>query len=166
MKVGRKRTLRHDLPPGLRFDPTWETYHYRATRGGERLYVPFGKISREAAIKAYWKIVGPQKDEPAAGTVGELIDRYLHDELPRRQRVGKMKAITATEYERIGPALRKALARSNWRARPRNRAATTFYARSTWINTSASVRARVAPSRPIAKSRCCRRCSPSAAESA
>ena len=72
-----------DLPPGLRFDPTWDTYHYRGTRAGERLYVPFGKIGREAAIKAYWKIVGPQKDEPAAGTVGELIDRYLHDEVPR-----------------------------------------------------------------------------------
>ena len=108
MNVGRKRTLRHDLPPGLRFDPTWETYHYRGTHAGERLYVPFGKIGREAAIKAYWKIVGPQKDEPAAGTVGELIDRYLHDEVPRRLRVGKMKPITATEYERNAPALREA----------------------------------------------------------
>jgi hypothetical protein len=108
MNVGRKRTLRHDLPPGLRFDPVWETYHYRGTRAGERLYVPFGKISREAAIKAYWKIIGPQTEESAPGTVGELIDRYIHDELPRRLRVGKLKAITSDEYERNGTALREA----------------------------------------------------------
>jgi hypothetical protein len=108
MDVGRKRTLRHDLPPGLHFDHIWGTYHYRATRGDQRLYVPFGKISREAAIKAYWRIVGPQREEALPGTVGELVDRYLGHELPRRLRVGKIKPITATEYERIGPTLRQA----------------------------------------------------------
>jgi hypothetical protein len=108
MKVGRARTLRPDLPPGLIFDSEWQTYHFRGTRGGERLYVPFGKIGREAAIKAYWKVVGPQEEASPTGTVGELINRYLREELPRRLRIGRMKPITATEYERIGPTLRQA----------------------------------------------------------
>jgi integrase len=108
MKVGRARTLRPDLPPGLIFDSEWQTYHFRGTRGGERLYVPFGKIGREAAIKAYWKVVGPQEEASPTGTVGELINRYLREELPRRLRIGRMKPITAMEYERIGPTLRQA----------------------------------------------------------
>lgn len=30
MNVGRKRTLRPDLPPGLIFDSEWQTYHFVA----------------------------------------------------------------------------------------------------------------------------------------
>lgn len=40
--------------------------------------------------------------------MGELIERYLRDELPRRLRLKKIKPITATEYERVAPALRLA----------------------------------------------------------
>lgn len=81
MAMGRPRTARKDLPPGLHFDPRFGTYHYRATRGAGRQFVALGKISREDAIKRWVAITSAAKkdDEAKAGTVGELIDRFIRD---------------------------------------------------------------------------------------
>jgi integrase len=77
MPMGRPRTTRKDLPPGLYVD-RWGTYFYRATRGGERRYVVIGKVSREEAIAAWVKITTVPA-EAKAGTVAELIELYLED---------------------------------------------------------------------------------------
>lgn len=80
MRMGRPRTARKDLPPGLHFDPRFGTYYYRATRG-DRAFRPLGKITREEAIEKWVKIQRAAKkhDEAKAGTVGELIDRFIRD---------------------------------------------------------------------------------------
>jgi len=78
MLMGRPRTRRKDLPPGLHVDK-WGTFFYRSTKGGIRAYQPIGKVDREAAIRAWVKITTPKDDEAPAGTVGELIDRFLRD---------------------------------------------------------------------------------------
>lgn len=80
MPMGRPRSRRKDLPPGLHLDK-WGTFFYRATRGGRRTYVTIGKVSREDAIKAWVKITSAAavNDSAAAGTVGELIDRFLRE---------------------------------------------------------------------------------------
>ncbi len=105
MTVGRKRTIRTDLPTGLYFDPKWGSFYIRMRLGaGERVYKPLGKIGRDAAIKAWAKLV---PDPLAAqGTVGELVDRYLTEELPRRERLGKVRAITAEGYRASARKLR------------------------------------------------------------
>ena len=85
LPMGRPRSRRKDLPTGLHFEPKWETYFYRAGRGEKRTFVSFGKVSREKAIREYVKLtltVAPSQD----GTVGELVDRYISEELPRRLR--------------------------------------------------------------------------------
>lgn len=80
MPMGRPRTARKDLPPGLHFDPRFGTYYYRGTRG-ERTFEPMGKITREQAIDKWVEIGRRAKkdDEAKAGTVGELIDRFIRD---------------------------------------------------------------------------------------
>src|SRR5438876_271241 len=70
LPMGRPRSRRKDLPTGLHFDPKWETYFYRAGRGEKRMFVSFGKVSREKAIKEYVRltlIIAPSQD----GTVGD-----------------------------------------------------------------------------------------------
>lgn len=81
MQMGRPRTARKDLPPGLHFDPRFGTFYYRATKGGKREFIALGKIPREAAIKRWVAITTAAKenDEAKAGTVGELIDRFVRD---------------------------------------------------------------------------------------
>lgn len=83
MAVGRPRTVRKDLPTGLYFDPRFGTYHYRAPRaapGERRRFVPLGKVSREQAIRAWVALTAPAADDEAeAGTVGEILDRFIRD---------------------------------------------------------------------------------------
>lgn len=96
--MGRPRTVRKDLPTGLYFNAQYGTYQYRESHG-TRTRKSLGKVTREQAIRAYVKI--RHTDTPtAAGTVAELIDAYIRDELPRRVRLGKLKEITAGEYRR------------------------------------------------------------------
>jgi integrase len=93
MQMGRVRTRRKDLPPGLHFDDRFGVYFYRGTRGGARLYRPLGKVTREAAIRAWVEITKPRQVEAPAGTVGELLDRYERDEM------GELAAATKTNYK-------------------------------------------------------------------
>jgi integrase len=79
MRMGRPRTARKDLPPGLHFDARFGTYHYRETRGAARKFVALGKVIREAAIREWVKLTSPKHDQAVAGTVGELLDRFLRD---------------------------------------------------------------------------------------
>ncbi len=88
----RPRTRRKDLPPGLHFDQ-YGVYFFRGTRGGARAYKSFGKITREEAIRAWVAFTKPKNDEAPAGTVAELIDRYLRDEL------SELAAKTRVNYE-------------------------------------------------------------------
>lgn len=80
MRMGRPRTQRKDLPPGLHVDK-WGTYYFRATRGGRREYIAIGKVQREEAIKRWVEITNRVliNDSAAGGTVGELIDRFLRE---------------------------------------------------------------------------------------
>src|SRR5207244_996350 len=65
----------------------------------------FHTQDREQAIKFYVK--ARHRPAPAVdGTVAELVDRYIRDELPRRIRLGKLKQITADEYTRQAPRLK------------------------------------------------------------
>lgn len=79
MRMGRPRTVRKDLPPGLHFDARWGAFYYRATRGKARQFVPLGKVTREQAIREWVRLTAAKDDEAKAGTVGELIDRFLRD---------------------------------------------------------------------------------------
>lgn len=79
MRMGRPRTVRKDLPPGLHFDARFGTYYFRGTRGAGRKFVPLGKITREAAIRQWVEITKPVNDEAPAGTVGEIVERFLRD---------------------------------------------------------------------------------------
>src|ERR1700687_5131324 len=107
MAMGRPRKTRTDLPDGLHFRPDRGTYFYRATRGEERGYVELGRVTREQAIRA-WVRITAKPDRPAGdGTVRESIDRNIAEEVPRRLRLGKIAQITADEYRRQAPALRK-----------------------------------------------------------
>ena len=79
MRMGRPRVARKDLPPGLYFDPRFGTYHYRSSKGGPRKFVALGKVTREQAIREWVRLTTPKDDEARAGTVGELLDRFLRD---------------------------------------------------------------------------------------
>ena len=106
LRMGRPRSRRKDLPTGLHFEPKWETYFYRAGRGEKRTFVSFGKVSREKAIREYVRLtltIAPSQD----GTVGELVDRYISEELPRRLRTKRIKPLTADEYRRQAPKLKE-----------------------------------------------------------
>jgi hypothetical protein len=111
-RMGRPRTVRKDLPTGLYFDPAHGTYGYRESRGA-RARKSLGKVSRDQAIRAYVKLRHLDGKPATVGTVGDLIDRYIRLELPRRLRLGKMKAITADEYQRQADELR-----ALWGTRP------------------------------------------------
>ncbi|HEV2042120.1 MAG TPA: tyrosine-type recombinase/integrase [Casimicrobiaceae bacterium] len=104
--MGRPRKTRTDLPDGLHFRANRGTYYYRATRGEERSYVEFGRVTREQAIREWIKITAKPENPAEDGTVGEIIDRYVAEEVPRRLRLGKIAKITADEYRRQAPALR------------------------------------------------------------
>lgn len=105
LAVGRPRTRRKDLPPGLHLD-RFGNYFFRSTKG-ERRFEPIGKVDREAAIKRWVKITG-HRDEPAPdGTVASIIDDFVAEEIPRRVRLKKLAQVTADEYERLAPSLRE-----------------------------------------------------------
>lgn len=91
MTVGRPRQKRKDLPPGL-YQDRWGTYVYRPTRG-DRTQVVIGKVEREAAIKAWVRLTERKHDDAPAGTVAELIDRYMRDEM------GHLAKATRQPYE-------------------------------------------------------------------
>lgn len=101
--LGRPREKRKDLPPGLYFKPASGIYFYR--KGSD--YRSFGVIGREQAIRAWVKHTGHRDELATDGTVAELIDDYVRDELPRRVRLEKLAQITADEYRRQAPIIRK-----------------------------------------------------------
>ena len=71
MTMGRPRTKRKDLPPGL----CWRErggYYYFATRAGKRRFVPIGHVTREVAIKSWVKITQSQPEEGERGTFSEI----------------------------------------------------------------------------------------------
>lgn len=80
MRMGRPRTRRKDLPPGLHQDK-WGTFYYRGTKADDRRYVVIGKVDRETAVRAWVKLTTRLHDDAEAGTVAEIIDRYLREEL-------------------------------------------------------------------------------------
>lgn len=90
--MGRPRTRRKDLPTGLHQDK-WGTYFYRGTKPDDRRYVVIGKVSREAAIKEWVALTTTKHDDAPAGTVAELIDRYLRDGMD------DISAATKVNYE-------------------------------------------------------------------
>lgn len=92
MRMGRPRTQRKDLPPGLYLDK-WGTYVYRPTRGADRAQIVIGKVERNAAIRAWVKLTERKHDDAEAGTVAELIDRYQRDEM------GHLAKATRQPYE-------------------------------------------------------------------
>jgi hypothetical protein len=101
MTMGRPRTKRKDLPPGLRWRERGG-YYYVGTRANKRDFVPIGPVTREAAIKAWVKITQSQPEKGEPGTLGEIIDGYLRFGLPM------VKAeTTRTEYERQASKLRE-----------------------------------------------------------
>ena len=102
MSMGRPRTKRKDLPPGLYWDDRRGFYFRRGK------YVGIGKVDREKAIKAWVKITNRAELETKGGTFGELIDLFLREALPL---VGSPK--TRTEYERQCNKLRE-----RWGAMP------------------------------------------------
>lgn len=102
-QMGRPRKHRKDLPPGLYFNARLSIFFYR--KGSD--YKSFGKCDRDQAIRQWVKHTGYRDELPADGTVAELIDDYIRDELPRRVRLEKLAAITADEYRRQAPIIRK-----------------------------------------------------------
>jgi integrase len=80
------------LPTGLHQDK-WGTYFYRASKGDDRAYHVIGKVGREAAIRAWVKLTTRDHDDAETGTVAELIDRYLRDE------IGTLAKATRQGYE-------------------------------------------------------------------
>ena len=100
MPMGRPRRTRTDLPDGLHYRADRGTYFYRPTRGPERRYVELGRITREQAIRQWVKLTTKPEHAAADGTVGEIIDQYIREELPRRVRLEKMAK--STEYEYTG----------------------------------------------------------------
>lgn len=104
LAVGRPRTRRKDLPPGLHLD-RFGNYFYRATKG-ERYFEPIGKVDREAAIKRWVKITGHRDDPPEDGTVAEIIDDFVAEEIPRRLRLKKLAPATADGYLALAPSVR------------------------------------------------------------
>ena len=75
------------------------------------------------------------------GTVGEIIDRYIAEEVPRRLRLGKIAKITADDYRRQAPRYGLSSERENSLVRRRNRTAITSYALRTSMHTSVGSRA-------------------------
>lgn len=104
LAVGRPRTRRKDLPPGLHLD-RFGNYFYRAPKG-DRRFEPIGKVDREAAIKRWVKITGHRDDPAADGTVAEIIDDFVADEIPRRLRLKKLAPATADGYLALAPSIR------------------------------------------------------------
>lgn len=81
MLMGRPRHSRKDLPPGLYVDATGN-YFYRSTKPGPRPYTPIGKVPREAAIARWVELTTEPGEDATPGTVAELIDRFVRDEIP------------------------------------------------------------------------------------
>lgn len=93
MVVGRKRSRRLDLPPGLHFDARRQTYYYRPT-AGDRKSIQFGRVTRAQAVQEWAKLAIPEMAEP--GTLAEPVQDYLVRGLPLVKAVA-----TQAEYRRI-----------------------------------------------------------------
>lgn len=110
MRMGRPRKARKDLPPGLYWDARRGFYFYRI-RHGERVYKGIGKVEREHAIREWVKITGPA-EIATDGTVAEIIDDFVSQEIPRLERAlrpsgkPKLAPATAAEYRRQATHLR------------------------------------------------------------
>lgn len=111
MRMGRPRKARKDLPPGLYWTDRRGFYFYRV-RGEETTYKGFGKVEREAAIREWVKITGTPAEIAVDGTVAEIIDDFVSQEIPRLERAKrpngkpKLSPATAKEYRRQAPLLR------------------------------------------------------------
>lgn len=111
MHMGRPRSVRKDLPPGLYWTARRGFYFYRV-RDGATTYKGIGKVAREVAIREWVKQTGETAAAPpSAGTVAELIDAFVRDELPRLERGRKasgkplLSEVAAREYRRQAPLL-------------------------------------------------------------
>lgn len=82
MNVGRPRTKRRDLPPGLYWTERRGFYYYRVLEK-KTIYKGIGKVDREAAIQAWVKITNAKELETKPATFAELIDLFIRVELPR-----------------------------------------------------------------------------------
>lgn len=105
-RMGRPRTKRKDLPDWLYWNPRRGFYFYRV-RDGKTQYEGMGKIAREEAVKRWVKITGHSEIPASDGTVAELIDYYISEVLPEKLAGGDLKKVTADEYRRQAPLLRK-----------------------------------------------------------
>jgi integrase len=105
MRMGRPRTARKDLPPGLYWTERRGFYFYRV-RGGVTTYAGFGKVAREEAIAAWVKLTARPADPAKDGTVAELIDDFAAEELPRRERAKSIATATLEGYRRDLPTIR------------------------------------------------------------
>ena len=94
--------MRKDLPTGLYWDAKRATFYYRGPLG----FKDFKTGDREQAIKAWVRFTRAIHEPAAAGAVAELIDRFVTEELPRRERLNKIATNTAAEYRRQIPILR------------------------------------------------------------
>ena len=84
LTVGRPRSSRKDLPPGLYFSARKGFYFYRPATGARAsVYAHIGHVEREAAIRRWVDLTGAN-EQGQAGTVSELIDRYLRDGLTKK----------------------------------------------------------------------------------
>lgn len=83
MRMGRPRSTRKDLPPGLHWDGR-RGYYYRSTKAGSRRYVGIGRVEREAAIARWVELTRDlmPKNNPLPGTLAELMGQYRERGLP------------------------------------------------------------------------------------
>ena len=107
MPMGRPRTTRKDLPPGLYVD-RWGTYFYRATRGGERRYIVIGKVNRDEAIV----LLGPLSRRIKSLHLFDATQRIVPEILIRRGERAQMPAPTCPDQAmgRDDPQMRSRLA--------------------------------------------------------
>lgn len=102
LRMGRPRSSRKDLPPGLYFNARKGFYYYRPATGlRPSAYTHIGHVEREAAIRR-WVVLSGAVEQGEGGTVGELLDRYLRDGLPKKA------DRTQREYTRQAAKLRAA----------------------------------------------------------
>lgn len=111
--MGRPRTRYKDLPRGLYKDAAGRFYLKAFDEDGRRRLggkssLPLGR-DPGAARRRWAEVYGFRDHEPpAAGTLAELVDRFLEDDLPRANpRTGKPKYAPRTqrEYRRIAAKL-------------------------------------------------------------
>ena len=109
MVMGRPRTRNKDLPLGLRMLPSGKVNFQPTTAADHaRLLEQTGKASKtfqdKATARLWWaEFMGYREREiETSGTVAELLDRFIDDELPRVMPNGRPRyaPTTVKEYRR------------------------------------------------------------------